>query len=567
MTEGSSFGHAIVESFCPPGPQPPQSLLAPATSSDACGEELKHKFSSRLPQLPERPWIRASVLELRPPPGAGASGEEAGSRSDDEGAEAAAFEAAALGPISALLHVPAVPVVASIDTDAGLGVHLLGDADGQTVGRGPCWRTEAGRVLLAVQAFKAAAAHAPERPPPAVAVFFAIAIQGHVDSTDACGLASNIVDEVTQHVSDAFFSALREVARGKGVDVDALEVASFCVAVTRSRGDGSTGGFTSLRAPLADAVFWSFRHGAGPCVVPEVCDLLLPARILGHWAQSCLSSAGGLPFPQGPDRLRASFEVAVDACVVDLAKLHDALPQDLPEWLAEERQASSALSHPGLAGADSETLSARQQVLDVRGLLWALDPPVEAWAAAWSPEEFWRSVRQFLQESPARLAAAPCPEWWKAAAPQWDPAVLRAVAPFHPRLSCRRRERPAAGGASRPQLPAPAAHRAVARARFGFGGGEAVSTEAAAAKADAMLTPQGPPPTSQVLETAPPVAESSVAAVPPPPLLLPRPMPVMPAKPRGSMSDLLRRDAAWSDSLLRGVALLAATVPGAAADF
>jgi len=252
----------------------------------------------------------------------------------------------------------------------------------------------------------------------------------------------------------------------------------------------------------------------------------LHERFAGHWAQHCLTVPDGLVFPFSIERLRSSFEAATDACVADLSQLLDSLPPEHPEW------------------SGSGDPCGRQAVEAVQKRMWLLRPPYEEWLVLQRPTAFWSAARQYLSANLSG-ASAPCPAQWVASAPVWDERVLRVLAPTRPRLvSGWLPPRRAPETQPFPALPLSASKTLRRKASPVSAGRDSSSGTAG--------SDRGPCGDGHADNTSPAALELEGSMAGEPPLKRRR---------LASVTRMLQMDAAWTDSLLRGAALLAAGVP------
>lgn len=360
---------------------------------------------------------------------------------------------------------------------------------------------------------------------------------------------------LSERVAKSFSAALRaqEPVGGIRTPAELIQVEAFCVAITRQSPEGVATGLVVLPGSVKEASIWCLCNGAGPCVIPEIKSLNLHERIVGHWTKHCLRTHSGMQFPYSRAAVKQGFESAIDSCAVDLARLAEDVPPEPWEW----------------AGTLTDRIqSARGQVQVAQRLMWSIAPPVEAWAALQTPEGFWQSVRSYLKDFwQMNTVLAPCPSWWIDTAPSWDSSVLRVVARTQPRLAAL-----AMGESGSSVL-------ASLRARNNMQHGmldastsspltrlrscqqeEMVQSRVALEKAEQST---GREAADVDIGGNTSSADRSVQA-PSAVLISPTEMSIRkiaPRKAKCSVSDMLKKDAAWADRLLRGVALLAAGVP------
>jgi len=405
----------------------------------------------------------------------------------------------------------ALGTVSALLVVAGQAVPLEGSTE-------DCWAEEARRAKATLNKMDGALKVASSQRRP-IAVLFAASMLD-VGSAEALELASQSAEAITEKVRREFVAALKDEMEA----VEDSQVEAFCVAVAPSPSPasddedsddlpGMSGGCILVKGSLGRAAAWSLRAASGwAAAVPKVCDLHLVDRLMGHWAHRSLGgNAGGLVFPQTARQLKADFQYAVDACAADLQRILDELSPE-PVELCSDRSPS-------------------EQVSAVRSRLWSLAPPLEAWQKCRSPVEFWAAARSFLQAAlpPGPSVRAPRPPWWQS--------------------SC-------------PDVPS-AAMRAVVRTQPSFGSGRLLAAR--------FLLPQAAPELPKAAPQPPVAAEDLVPAGTAEDLPSKRPPPeahedaAQPSKKRRlSMSDILRLDRAWSESVLKSVALLAANVPSGA---
>lgn len=501
-SESSTHGSRMV---------PGDALVAP-TSGCAWSARLLQRS-----KLEHQPQVGVSILEVQP----------SSSSSSGNGFDGVEDELDHVGPISALLHVLSTPVdMLWCGPEAGLAAGPI-IPGGSAMAQAPCWNSEAHRAALTARALGGTG-----KRQPAVAVLFAVSVPADAAPANAQDL-HRVMRKAAEKVSCAFAAALHsELAQATCEQADMLdeapEVESFCIAVTRYRREGPFIGFTALHGEAAEATAWALGHGAGPHVVPEVRGLSLHERLAGHWSSHCLAFPKGVLFPFSRQQLRQGFEEAVDSCAAELKLILDALPPEFPEW--------SSAESPSPCG----------KVNAVRQRLWSLSPPFEEWLALQSPVAFWDAARQYLAATVSD-ASAPCPSWWQETAPAWDAAVLRVVAPTRPRLGSRLLPARAWGAHTSPPVHQDPEHLSNGAAASGEASCKAPPSNETVAAAKGSRVQSGGTEGAGIAGPEPCAQE---AAEPP-------------SKRRrlASVSEMLRRDAAWADSLLRGVANLIAAVP------
>eukprot|EP00933_Yihiella_yeosuensis_P036836 TRINITY_DN30657_c0_g1_i1.p1 TRINITY_DN30657_c0_g1~~TRINITY_DN30657_c0_g1_i1.p1 ORF type:complete len:1153 (-),score=289.40 TRINITY_DN30657_c0_g1_i1:149-3607(-) len=368
------------------------------------------------------------------------------------------------------------------------------------------WHDEARRVLSTMQALSSDVQNK-ER---TVALLFAASIP---ISSAAHGVDPKVLEDLTCQVKDSFKAAVQEELQTAKRRIHSdITVEAFCVAVTQVRPDGLPTGFVSLQGCLARAAAWAVRCGGEPALMPKTANLKLAGRLLGHWAQHCLCRfPGGFSFPPSLSELQADFEAAVDACVADLQKLMDEFSSKPPEILRVWSAAGT--------GSPSKLLEA------ARRQLWSLRPPLDVWRNSHNPTAFWSAVRSFLEVALPEFSA-PCPSWWETFAPAWSDLMLLAVVPTQPMLQADR-------------FFVFASKRPLESSETASEPGKADEARTGAAAVDAEKSHIEVKTKADEEQMLPPKKRRRVA----------------------SLSDVLKLDSSWSDSLLRSVALLAANVP------
>jgi len=354
---------------------------------------------------------------------------------------------------------------------------------------------------------------------------------------EADGMARYVAKTVAERVAADLASALAATHQATG---ELPAIGAFCVALARVREDGRIAGFTMLPGRLKEALAWALSKGAGPYIAPPAHDLQLSARLCRHWAAKAACSRDGLVFPYREWRVRSDFEAAVDASAAELAHLLEDLQPEPLEWSGSKL---AVTSKPSVARRAIE--AARQQ-------LWTLVPPFKELLAKHSPDEFWAAVSQFAR---ARIGTvlAPTPSWWDATALPTLHLESRCALATAPQLLARQwhlnppvRPPMASEQARRSTLvsPAPAQHSAVV----------SQSGPLLQRAAEAPPTPLLPPKLTPSAQKPAGEASSALQAT------------ASPARSRKPLSfdEMLRRDAAWTERLLRGVALLAVELPGGA---
>jgi len=173
------------------------------------------------------------------------------------------------------------------------------------------------------------------------------------------------------------------------------------------------------------------------------------------------------------------------------------------------------------------------QIHAARQLLWALRPPLSKWLALPDPETFWTTAREFLS-SLLGHACGPCPRWWMAAAPIWDDVVLRVVVRTQTRLRT--------GLFEVPQIhPHVGCHYRPQSVHVGH------KDESAAIAISSLKMPELGGDVAEDAEDSNDRKVGHHEDIGEP----------APKRRRGNaFHDMLRRDAAWTDGLLRGVALV-----------
>merc|ERR1712060_272469 len=136
-------------------------------------------------------------------------------------------------------------------------------------------------------------------------------------------------------------------------------------------------------------------------------------------------------------------------------------------------------------------------------------------------------------------ACGPCPRWWETAAPVWDDAVLRVVVRTQARLNTALFE-------------VPQIHSHVDCHYVPYGVHIGHGCENSAIVVSPMKMPQFDTDVAQGADDSNDSKEGQHEH-------LGEPAPKR--RRRNAFHDLLQRDAAWTDGLLRGVALLVGNVP------
>lgn len=499
----AGLARAVSSAFLPALEKPPECRPLSSSSSWAVSllqrdeQEARHGGRAGL-----------SILELQPK-----SLDKAGTLS--------------LGPISAVLHV----VDTAISSRAAPGVHGFGALVGQVSSidsSNICWKDEALRALAAAKAIKASSGRWPS-----VAVLFAAQVPAH-RAQEVGDVARGVAQELAEKVMEQFSSALKALM----LPDEALRIWAFCVGLSRHRKDTKSSGFTIITRCLQRACAWAMCAGAGPCLLPEVANLELGRRLVRHWAQRSLETLGGLAFPATAHQLRLDFEAAIDACAADLQRLADDLVLEAPEWLP------------------SSGPTQVEEVFAARQLLWSLEPPLKVWQCCTSPQSFWTVLERFAQDALAKAPKVPRPSWWLEEEPRWSAEVLKAVVCTPLQLAAE------TWPVAKPLFACSSALPSEAGEDLAVEG--VVDAHCILDRPDERST--GVP---DLVRTGGPAteefpAEGPVEATPQAPKrkLEMSEMPERLSKRRRStFADLLRLDAAWSDSLLKGVALLAANVP------
>lgn len=288
--------------------------------------------------------------------------------------------------------------------------------------------------------------------------------------------------------------------------------------------------------PLSKRLVTRTWASAPSSELPEARNLELPSRFMGHWIRGGLAE---LTFPLDLVEVRSGFENTVDACASDLQVLHDLLPTCLTTSRAEDISAHERSER-------SLQRAAHCQIECARARLWDLSPPLDQWCELDSAAALWEVVWHHLQNALGRTLA-PCPPRWLASAPTWTRSVPRTIVRCPPRWSA--------------SAPAPAWNYAATKGIV-----EASPLTASCIVARPLVAspssqrPPPSPPTTQSIEGATSLDKPEAAAA----TREGRAAVAGKSGPRrasGAFAELLRRDAEWTDGLLRGVALLAARTP------
>lgn len=398
------------------------------------------------------------------------------------------------------------------------------------------WRDEARSALLLARSLlpgtKLPAAVGSRRPC-CVAVLFAISQRRSRTSRGAClddkDLTPQMVESVSAVVTAKFSAALTLVAGEEQFrDVASLpEIRAFCVAVTHeTEAHGPPAGFLTLESCVQEATVWALQHGARPLGIPPLSELKLPTRFMGHWAR--IGLAAGPVFPLDLAHMRATFENAVDACAMDLQRLLETLPLEPPEW----------------AGAESNL---REEVELARSRLWQLRPPFEDWLQFPSTRTLSEAVLHYLEGNVGCFYFS-CPTWWTSSAPPWDTAALKTVVHTEPIVLKRLPMSVDAGPRAKRVLGPPQWSPTPSVVRSTGAGPEAASRPSSTSM-----------PTLSIVERRKQLEQEALSAE------SKQEGPALKKQRRSSAAstvmDLLRRDAEWTEGLLRGVALLAMKTP------
>lgn len=414
-----------------------------------------------------------------------------------------------VGSVSAILHIlGSGPLSHSED-----GTSLV-TADGNV----PDWKSEASRVVSLIQTMSSTSLHR------RVAILFAVALPWTgAQNARSCSQLEEMSKEVEVQFKAAWRNLYPIENSDKGIDLRA-----YCVAVTRRREDGLSTGFTLVNSTLEAAATFCVNSRQPALLVPKAADLKLDERLMGYWANTLCSCAGPM-FPFSVAQIRRDFETSVDAVVADLQRLQNEL----------EEPVELSLSGRQLVG---------KQVQSLTRVLWSLRPPIEAWQKCSSPSTFWSEIRRFLRaELKAETSVVACPSWWFSIAPAWSENILRVVVPTPPLISS---VRYLVAEEQQQHVASPSLRQATSLLS------NITRTKPVSKRLDSASV------SVATLQTK--VASPDVTA--PKRMMTSEPESLPDAKRprRSSLTDLLKLDTAWSDSLLRSVALLAANLPSGA---
>jgi len=370
------------------------------------------------------------------------------------------------------------------------------------------------------------------------------------------------LERMAEHVRNKFSLALKQRIGDTCDKCDSFpEIKAFCVAVAYRRcgqpGEPITS-FVALSKRFGEAMAWSLAHGTGLGIAPPACNLKIPSRLIGHWRR--VSAVSPLVFPITRRRLRLGFDEALDACAADLARLVEALPADLLEWA-------------------SSFTSCRREAEHARTCLLTLSPPLEEWLKIAEFGELQETAQQYLEDKLGGLTV-PCPLWWhESAGPGSDEEASRSVVRTS---TIGRNFQPAQQSTSRPETsplqdsPINGVRASVPEPSVAPAQGDTDSNTALVASSGADDVKHGestivlPSISGMLSQDAERTASLLQRVSSRPAVEAPRSkfddFPGAPAMKRSKSSsysvlEMLRKDAEWTEGLLRGVALLAAKTP------